>query len=102
MVRNTFIMSFLSSELVHTEESDEWIAAISGLDIGSDSPSEAQIQLLVEYLAGEGGGTTDQVAASRISRLVIAGNSLAPVTEGLPENINTPEERKAVSCHAVF
>ena len=33
--------------------SDEWIAMISGLDIGAASPSDAQIQILVEYLTGE-------------------------------------------------
>jgi DNA polymerase delta subunit 2 len=58
--------------------SDEWIAMISGLEIGPSSSADAQIQLLVEYLTGEGGGTDEQASASRISRLIIAGNSLAP------------------------
>jgi DNA polymerase delta subunit 2 len=62
--------------------SDEWIALVSGLDIGSPSSADAQVQLLIEYLTGEGGGAEDQVSASRISRLIIAGNSLAPVLVG--------------------
>jgi DNA polymerase delta subunit 2 len=62
--------------------SDEWIAMVSGLDIGAASPSDAQIQILVEYLTGEAGGPEDQVSASQISRLVIAGNSFAPLGGG--------------------
>ncbi|KAG5645811.1 hypothetical protein DXG03_005152 [Asterophora parasitica] len=58
---------------------DEWVAVVSGLDIGSPSPPDAQIQMLVEYLTGEEGGVADQVSASQISRLIIAGNSLAPL-----------------------
>ncbi|KAF9466421.1 DNA polymerase alpha/epsilon subunit B-domain-containing protein [Collybia nuda] len=56
---------------------DEWIGLISGLDIGSPSPSDAQIQMLVEYLSGEEGGVQEQVDAAQISRLIIVGNSLA-------------------------
>jgi hypothetical protein len=59
------------------QATDEWIGLISGLDIGSPSPSDAQIQMLVEYLAGEEGGVQEQVNAAQISRLIIAGNSLA-------------------------
>ncbi|THG94729.1 hypothetical protein EW026_g6796 [Hermanssonia centrifuga] len=59
--------------------SDEWIALVSGFDVGAPSPSDAQLQLLSEYLAGEAGGFEEQVHVSRISRLIIAGNSLAPV-----------------------
>ncbi|PPR04960.1 hypothetical protein CVT24_010418 [Panaeolus cyanescens] len=52
---------------------DEWIAAISGLDVGSPAAG-AQIQMLAEYLSGEGGDMG--VPAAQISRLIIAGNSL--------------------------
>ena len=34
-----------------SKPSDDWIAAISGLNVESLLPSEAQIQMLVEYLA---------------------------------------------------
>ncbi|GLB35302.1 putative glutamate decarboxylase [Lyophyllum shimeji] len=63
-----------------TSSADEWIALVSGLDIGSSSRSDAQLQMLVEYLTGEGGGVTEQVSAAQISRLIIAGNSMAPLT----------------------
>lgn len=76
--------------------SDEWIATISGLDVGSLSPSDAQIQMLVEYLTGEAGGIDDQVSASQISRLIIAGDSLAPPTLTTGETPINIEDRKAV------
>lgn len=56
---------------------NEWIAVVSGLNVGSPSPSDAQIQMLVEYLTGEEGGVKEQTSAAQISRLIIAGNSLA-------------------------
>ncbi|KAG6878100.1 hypothetical protein C0992_008588 [Termitomyces sp. T32_za158] len=67
------------------EDEDEWVAVVSGLGVGSLSPPDAQIQMLVEYLAGEQGGVAEQVSAARISRLIIAGNSLAqllPTAQG--------------------
>lgn len=56
---------------------DEYVAVVSGLSIGSPSPADAQIQMLVEYLTGEVGGPDDQQLASQITRLIIAGNSLS-------------------------
>jgi DNA polymerase delta subunit 2 len=52
--------------------------------------------MLTEYLTGEEGGEDDQVGAAKISRLIIAGNSLA--TGALADRIETPTyaERKAV------
>ncbi|KAJ7172733.1 DNA polymerase alpha/epsilon subunit B-domain-containing protein [Mycena filopes] len=60
-------------------QTDSWVALVSGLDIGSTSPADAQIQMLVEYLTGEEGGPNAQVSAAQISRLIIAGDSLAPI-----------------------
>jgi DNA polymerase delta subunit 2 len=56
------------------------VAIISGLDVGSPSSPDAQIQLLVEYLIGEGSGSEVQVLPRLISRLIIAGNSLPPIS----------------------
>ncbi|KAH9934898.1 DNA polymerase alpha/epsilon subunit B-domain-containing protein [Fomitopsis serialis] len=58
-------------------QGDEWVALVSGLEIGAPSPADAQIQMLIEYLSGEAGGPDDQAICSRISRLVIAGNSFS-------------------------
>ncbi|TFY83458.1 hypothetical protein EWM64_g567 [Hericium alpestre] len=64
---------------VDADSPEEYIGIISGLDIGPNPSSDAQIQMMIEYLTGEGGGSDDQVSASQISRLIIAGNSLAPI-----------------------
>lgn len=59
-------------------------------------PVDAQLQMLTEYLTGEEGGEDDQLSAAKISRLIIAGNSLAP--GALAERIEAPSyaERKVV------
>lgn len=75
---------------------DEWVGIISGLDIGSLSPADAQIQMLIEYLSGEGGGPDDQAAASNVSRLIIAGNSFAPFLAAGADPEETPEDKKPV------
>lgn len=69
---------------------------VSGLEIGSMLPRDAQLQMLTEYLTGEEGGEDDQLNSAKISRLIIAGNSLAP--GALMERIEPPSytERKAV------
>ncbi|KAF8964036.1 DNA polymerase subunit delta-2 [Flammula alnicola] len=74
---------------------DEWIAVISGLDVGSASPSDAQIQMLVEYLTGEGGDVEDQVSAANISRLIIAGDSLASIAPVIGEPVLNFDDKKA-------
>lgn len=78
---------------IGVSSSDEWIAVVSGLDIDATSSSDAQIQMLVEYLTGELGGPGDQISASQISRLIIAGNSFAPFGGGEQDG----EEKKPVS-----
>ncbi|KAJ7349473.1 DNA polymerase alpha/epsilon subunit B-domain-containing protein, partial [Mycena albidolilacea] len=72
-------------------QQDGWIGLVSGLDIGSPSPADAQIQMLVEYLTGEEGGPQQQISAAQISRLIIAGDSLAPI---LPTTGEGLDERK--------
>lgn len=82
--------------------SDEWIAAIGGLDVGSTSPADAQIQMLVEYLVAEGGGVKSQESATCISRLIIAGDSLASIASIVAEPGPTLEDRKAASFFLYF
>ena len=52
------------------------IAIVSGLGISGDQADTMALDLFMEYLLGEAGGTSDQAAASKISRLFIAGNSI--------------------------
>ena len=90
------------SSVAESNPSDEWIATISGLDVGSLSPSDAHIQMLVEYLSGEAGGIDDQVSASQISRLIIAGDSLASLALTAGEPLINIEDRKAVRQYPKF
>ncbi|KAI0362684.1 hypothetical protein OH77DRAFT_1585031 [Trametes cingulata] len=73
--------------------SDEWIALVSGLEIGSSNAADGQIQMLAEYLTAEAGGSEEQAQAARISRLIIAGNSLGTLT-GNTGALNGESERK--------
>lgn len=79
--------------------SDEWIALVSGLEIGSANTSDGQIQLLAEFLTAEVSGPQEQSQAARISRLIIAGNSLGALTDNVSAT-HGESERKAV-CTSV-
>ena len=57
------------------------IAFISGLGINGDEGDTLTMDLLMQHLLGESCGPLTQKEAARISRLVIAGNS---ITEGTP------------------
>lgn len=52
------------------------IALVSGLDITGADDKDIYLDLLVEYLTGEASGPPDQAAATSITRLIIAGDSL--------------------------
>ncbi|KZT11491.1 uncharacterized protein LAESUDRAFT_755134 [Laetiporus sulphureus 93-53] len=77
---------------VEEQDDGEWVALVSGLDVGDPSPADAQLQMLVEYLTGEAGGAEDQARTAEVSRLIIAGNSLSPA---ISTNGATNEEDKA-------
>jgi len=61
------------------DPSEEYLAIVSGLDLGSSNSSELHLQMLAEFLSGEDTEHSEGAFASRITRLVIAGNSLAPL-----------------------
>ncbi|KAI0083974.1 DNA polymerase alpha/epsilon subunit B-domain-containing protein [Irpex rosettiformis] len=82
----------MEADASSTIDQDEWIAIVSGLDVGAPSWADGQLQLLAEYLSGEAGGSEEQLGASRISRLIIAGNSLASL---MTETEETEKDRKS-------
>ena len=53
------------------------VAIASGLEISGDEANSLTVDLFMEYLLGESSGVSDQQDAGKISRLIIAGNSLA-------------------------
>lgn len=53
------------------------IAILSGLGLKNDTDYDLKAEILKEYLLGELGGIQDRANASKITGLVIAGNSIA-------------------------
>ncbi|GAA6014880.1 hypothetical protein JCM11491_002147 [Sporobolomyces phaffii] len=61
-----------------SDDGGEWVALISGLEMGnSGEVGDLRSELLVEWLNGEIGDEQDADEAIKVSRLVLAGNSLA-------------------------
>lgn len=68
------------------------IALVSGLDISGTDADTLALSLLSEYLLGEALTQPDQTASTTITRLIIAGNSIAsdavinaPTNESVPK-----------------
>jgi len=59
-------------------EKDKYVAIVSGIEIGNEDRNPLPVQLFIDYISGHIGGTWEQEFEARITRLVIAGNSLAP------------------------
>jgi DNA polymerase delta subunit 2 len=53
------------------------LAIVSGLEITGSDDDDMSLDLLTEYLTGELGGVPDQTERTRITRLIIAGDSLS-------------------------
>lgn len=53
------------------------VAIVSGLGISGDEADDLAVDLLMEYLLGEATCPTQQEAAARITRLIIAGDAVA-------------------------
>ncbi|EIN03671.1 hypothetical protein PUNSTDRAFT_139385 [Punctularia strigosozonata HHB-11173 SS5] len=71
-------------------DDDEHIALVSGLEVGSVDAPDAEIQLLIEYLTGE----ASLSSSKRISRLIIAGNSVGFAPEdGKPKDPRKPKKK---------
>lgn len=71
------------------------IAIVSGLNFSDNDTSYAlELNLLLEYLLGEALEPTAQAELSQISRLIIAGNSIAAAN---PRTAETAADKKALS-----
>ncbi|KAL8872953.1 MAG: hypothetical protein Q9174_001502 [Haloplaca sp. 1 TL-2023] len=68
------------------------VAIVSGLSISGEDGDSLTLDLLMEYLLGEACGPTEQSKVSKISRLIIAGNSIA---EGTPLALREEDAKKA-------
>ncbi|CAG90937.2 DEHA2G20350p [Debaryomyces hansenii CBS767] len=75
--------------LVAPKKENSKIAFVSGLKLCDEANHDIKIELLKQYLTGELGCNTDTQAASYISRLVIAGDSIAPIEETVDDDFFT-------------
>lgn len=64
----------------------EWVALLSGLALGGSEAAELKGALLAEWLTGELGGEEDGAEAVKVTRLILAGNSLAQSREEVGED----------------
>jgi DNA polymerase delta subunit 2 len=73
------------------------IALVSGLGISGTEADTLSLSLLAEYLLGEGLEGEDQISATKVCRLIIAGNSISSdvITAPLPDAMDTGTARKA-------
>ena len=67
-------------KLEESPQGDPLLAIISGLNVGGES-NQLRLQFLVDFLTGHAGSDKDQILASNIVRLVIAGGTLDIFTE---------------------
>lgn len=82
-----------------SSDDDEHVAIVSGLEVGSPSPPDAQLQMLVEYLVGEAGNSS----STHVTRLVIAGNSVT--LAGAAGHLDDTQEatvKRPVGCSPRF
>eukprot|EP00457_Paulinella_chromatophora_P005481 gb/GEZN01005498.1/.p1 GENE.gb/GEZN01005498.1/~~gb/GEZN01005498.1/.p1 ORF type:complete len:490 (-),score=58.60 gb/GEZN01005498.1/:238-1707(-) len=56
-----------------------YVAFVSGLDIGSPDYDPLPVQLMCDFLTGLLGATQEQSLASKVVRVILAGNSLYPL-----------------------
>lgn len=64
------------------QSSGSKIALVSGLSFsGADASHSLELSLLLEYLLGESLGPPAQIDASRVNRLIIAGDSISTTTD---------------------
>ena len=75
-----------------TEENK--VALVSGIVISGNQADGVSLSLLIEYLLGEALGPDDQPSASQISRLIIAGCSLADqIASNLLTSVQDPAKK---------
>ncbi|XP_071546899.1 DNA polymerase delta subunit 2 [Panulirus ornatus] len=56
---------------------DRYVVMVSGLELSSSVDSLLPLELLVDYITGHLGHSEEQAAVARVSRVIIAGNSVS-------------------------
>lgn len=58
-----------------------YVAIVSGLDLGKKSDDLLSLQMMIDLVTGQLGDEGDQKSASKIVRVLLAGNSLSQDTQ---------------------
>eukprot|EP01130_Rhizamoeba_saxonica_P017953 TRINITY_DN8851_c0_g1_i1.p1 TRINITY_DN8851_c0_g1~~TRINITY_DN8851_c0_g1_i1.p1 ORF type:complete len:468 (-),score=87.09 TRINITY_DN8851_c0_g1_i1:38-1417(-) len=66
---------------INMEENDKYIVLVSGLNIGRKDVNSLPLELFVDYVCGNAGGSDDHLFQKMICRVIIAGNSLCKEDE---------------------
>ena len=85
------------TRIIDGGEPHELVAFISGLSLDDENCNDVGMAMLAEFLVGE----LDVRTSSRIARLVIAGNSLAPIVL-LPQEDEETDNTKPVSYNELL
>ncbi|KAF8398510.1 hypothetical protein HHK36_017439 [Tetracentron sinense] len=82
-------------ELPLDSREDKYVVFVSGLSVGSSTSNPLQLQLLVDHITGHLGDEKEQSIASKIVRVVIAGNSVE-IPHGLlnGQNLGSKDQSK--------
>ena len=74
----------------HGEGKGNYIALVSGLNISSsDQRSMLALEMFTDYVNGQLGGELEQETASRIARVVVAGNLIAAIEDDVEGELDT-------------
>ncbi len=76
--RTPFLRPALSTE-------SKYVALVSGMRVGEGNQNSLALQLFVDFLAGDLGSMIEHEFASRIVKVIVAGNSLC-APEKLPDS----------------
>ncbi|VAI10130.1 unnamed protein product [Triticum turgidum subsp. durum] len=60
----------------YVTDEDKYVVFVSGLSVGSSTFNPLQFQLLIDHITGHLGDENEQTIASKIVRVVVAGNSV--------------------------
>lgn len=77
--------------------STKYVAIASGLDLGTGSAEHHDWRMLQEYLTGEIGGERDQTLASKISMLILAGDSVVSDSTKAEETLKKTQQEMPVA-----
>ncbi|ODQ66579.1 hypothetical protein NADFUDRAFT_82357 [Nadsonia fulvescens var. elongata DSM 6958] len=84
--------------------SPRYLALVSGLEFTADMPHALSVDLLAEFLRGELGGSNTSNLSSDITRLIVAGNSIAsPSAEAFEEEGSVVDDlRKSAKLNSRY